>query len=122
MDVKELLRRRKTISVDSDFILMVLNFASQRQKIVMLPVMDEIPEGTEVVGVHSDFYSNRIHLQAVHPSFDVVPEGERSPEFILMGGDWRAVYVDTFSTLADHQPPFQKPFTNPRSGMGVPKS
>jgi hypothetical protein len=122
MEFKELKRRRKIVSVDPQFIIMLLNFASQRQKIVMLPVMDEIPEGTEVLAIHADYYSGQIHLHAVHPSFDVVAEGERPPEFVLMGGDWRAVYVDTFSTLVDHQSPFQRPFTNPRSGMGIAKS
>jgi hypothetical protein len=83
--------------------------------------MDEIPEGTEVVGVYSDFHSNRILLAICNKCFDIVPDGEKPPQVIMDEIAWR-VAQPIFRDSKDHQSPFQRPFTSSRSGMGVPKS
>lgn len=123
----EWIKRRKIISVDPQFILMMLNLASQMQMTVSLPVMDEIPDGTEVVSLFADQSSGRLKLIVAHPSFAEVIPGDVYPEFILNGGEWRVVRIETRKEIRanqvdDNPSPFQRPFTNPRSSMGLPKS
>ena len=91
----EWLKRRKIISVDPQFILMMLNFASQMQMTVSLPVMDEIPDGTEVVSLFVDQSSGRLKLIVAHPSFAETVPGEVYPEFVLSGGEWRVFRIET---------------------------
>ena len=122
MNPAEFLKRRKVISVSSEFIVTMLNFASQKISVLCLPVMDAIPEGTEVVGVSSDFYSNRILLAVCNEAFDIVPDGEMPPQISLEDMNWRVVQPLFKDVKPASDSPFQRPFTNPRSGMGVPKS
>jgi len=120
------LYRRKIISVDPDLVVMLLNFATQKFQTISLPIMDEIPEGTEVLWAFIDSESNRLMLVVTHPSFAEVVPGMRYPEFILGECEWRMYRIeskDLPKTVQDeHQSPFQRPFTNPRSGMRIAKS
>lgn len=126
--VVDLMYRRKIISVDPSLVIMLLNFATQKFQTISLPIMDEIPEGTEVVSLFVDQQSGRLMLVVFHPSFDRVPPGGRYPEFVL-GDDyeceWRMYRIesrDLPKRVQDEPSPFQRPFTDSRSGMGIPKS
>lgn len=121
----ESLYRRKIISVDPSLVVMLLNLATQKFQTISLPIMNEIPEGTEVLWAFVDQESNRLMLVVTHPSFDEVFPGERYPNFILGECEWRMYRIESpdlpKGPLEDFPSPFQRPFTNPRSGMGIPK-
>jgi hypothetical protein len=67
-------RRLKIAFVSKDLFLEVFGALAKRE-VILLPVTDELPDGTELVRVYEDFQRGMWGMVLRHDSFPIVPDG-----------------------------------------------
>lgn len=76
--------RVKILRVEPNLLIGVLN-GMRGGMFCRLPVMEQIPEGTEVVSMHDDYRCRTLNLVVTHPSFEEVALGAEIPEIAEVG-------------------------------------
>lgn len=74
-------RRDKVLWVDELLVQELFN-GFPRSNILVLPVFPELPSGYQVLRVHHSFERRAFGFLVTHPSFDVVPDAEMSPNVV----------------------------------------
>lgn len=101
-------RRLRILTVDPQYLVDLLNQASNPTRLMKIPAGDRIPEGTVVVSVNASWPRGGIELLLAHEQFEPVPLGLEFPRVGILD-DWRIVdlvdYVKAFEMLAS---PIQK--------------
>lgn len=95
-------RRLKVVTLSPHDVLAALCW--QDNEFLTLLDMTGLPDGIEVVSLHADELPRCFRIVVYHPSFDVVPEGERPPELPLMRRAiiLRHVEGDVYIVEGDH--------------------
>lgn len=69
----------KVVSIDAKMMAEVFNWWLNPPTFICLPVTEELPEGTIVVSVHTDWSRRTLDAIVFHPTFDEVPVGVQPP-------------------------------------------
>lgn len=80
-----LMRRRKLLCVEPQFVLGLLDGSLLQHEIIQVPNFRGLPKGAIVKGVQFDFNRNAFVLQVLHKSFPEVPDGQEPPQLF---GSW----------------------------------
>lgn len=71
-------QRLKMFFVPREFFIMIFQ-ALAGPEFITLPIMDELPEGAELVGVHEVWDRDCFALVVSHPTYEIVPHGALIP-------------------------------------------